>query len=308
MAGLMIREDISTENKSVISDKRLLRLRRSNLTETAQCQGFRVSFACDQNTREKSFKLTYQRYREVGLIEGLPGGMWYTIFHALPSSTIAVALLEDKDNNPISTSTLIVDDKVLGLPSDSLYKDKIDNLRDMGRKVAEVSCLAALPYDKGQNAFLHVFRMIGLYSIYKGIDDLIISIHPKHRSFYELMLLFEPLEEKVRYYPYLKDAPAVLEHLDMRTAPQKYIDTYSKYPKELDLSLFMLGPDRIYLKEPNLFFKDLECLEPMTFNEFYYFFVEKKPIWQELDRDKKVYFEELYPGLTEFISRKMTNS
>ena len=286
--------------------RRFVRLKRSKLTTSAQRQGFRVGFACDRTQREKSFRLVYKRYREVGLIQGPPDGMWYTVFHALPASRTAVALLEEEGGEPISTSTLI-EDSPLGLPSDSIYKDKIDAFREKGHRIAEVSCLAALPLERGRNSFLHVFRLMGLYSLYKGIDDLIISVHPKHTQFYEDILLFQPIGD-VRYYPYLKDAPAILEHLHVKTAPQRYLETFSGYPPECDMSLFMLGKDQVHLKRLKDMMDELECEEPLSYDDFYYFFVEKRPIWQELGREKREFFEEIYPGITRFIEKKMLSS
>ena len=286
--------------------RRFVRLKRSRLTDTADQQGFKVGFACEREDREKSYRLVYERYRDVGLIHGPPGGMWFTVYHALPNSRTAVALMKGADGSPVSTSTLIEDSEI-GLPSDTIYKDKIDALRQKGRRVAEVSCLAALPVDRGRNSFLHVFRLMGLYCLYRGVDDLIISVHPKHTQFYQDILLFEPIGE-MRYYPYLKDAPAVLEHLEMRTAPERYQRTFSHYPSECNMALFMLGKDLIYLKRLEELIGSLDCKNSMSYNDFFYFFVEKKPIWQEIDAKKRTFFEKLYPGLTAFIKRRLNKN
>ncbi len=238
----MIKEFTNGSISDYMRQRRFIRLKRSKLTTSALRQGFRVGFACDRAQKEKSYRLVYKRYRDVGLIQGPPEGMWYTVFHALPASRTAVAILEEEGGEPISISTLI-EDSSLGLPSDSIYKDKIDAFREKGQRVAEVSCLAALSLERGRNSFLHIFRLPGLNSLYKGIDDLIISVHPKHTQFYDDILLFEPIGD-VRYYPYLKDALASLEHLNVRTAPQKCLDAFAGYPPECDMSPFMLGKTR----------------------------------------------------------------
>ena len=60
---------------------------------------------------------------------------------------------------------------------------------------------------------------------YLCVDDLVITINPKHRWFYEHILLFEQIGEE-RQYEFVKGAPAIAMRLDLKTAQQRYAAVY----------------------------------------------------------------------------------
>lgn len=282
-----------------IDRRRYIRLKRSRLTETPHQQGYLIKIAHRREDYGDAFKLVYERYREVGLLPALPSRMWYSIYHFLPDTNVAIATFLENETGAISTATIIMDSP-LGLPSDSIYKDEIDELRASGRKIAEVSSLAAVPSSQARNSFMHVFRMVGLISRYMKVDSLLASVNPKHAAFYEDVLLFEPKGD-LKYYPHLTDAPAILEHLDFRNIKSLYGNTYSGYPPEFNVSDFLFGKD----------FRDLDMVDQVlgsqlkknkwSFEDICYFLCEKSDLWFKASSDQKAYLEKVYPGLSQYI-------
>jgi hypothetical protein len=254
--------------------------------------------------KEAAFRLVHDRYSEVGLLSPQPNRLWPTLFHALPASKVAISVLVGKKEMPISTGTL-VQDSLLGLPSDRIYRAEIDQFRCRGRQVAEVSCLAAIPTPKARNSFMYLFRHIALYALHKKVDDLVISVHPKHTRFYENILLFSPIGP-LRYYPKLKDAPAILEHLDLRNAPQFFQDAYRILPSEQNLADFFFGVHNQDLYDLDRMFSGADSENSMSQEDFYSLFVEKTDVWANATDEEKKYILSIHEGLEDYLRKSMS--
>ncbi|ABI58910.1 N-acyl amino acid synthase FeeM domain-containing protein [Nitrosomonas eutropha] len=113
----------------------------------------------------------------------------------------------------IGTLTLTIDTGK-GLLADILYQTELDQLRQQGRKLFEVSKLAFDPESSSKEIFASMFHMAHIlaHHIHKA-DDAVIEINPRHSLFYKRKLGFHQIGE-LRTCPRV-NAPAVLLHLDM---------------------------------------------------------------------------------------------
>lgn len=122
----------------------------------------------------------------------------FTPFHALPDTTVFVARTEDE---VLATFTLVPDNYPLGLPLDSLYQDEVDELRNQGRRIGEVTSLAATGLN--QREFLLVFtqmiRVLMQYHLHHGGDTWVITCNPRHSDFYCKTIGFQPLGPRRAY-------------------------------------------------------------------------------------------------------------
>lgn len=121
----------------------------------------------------------------------------------------------------IGTLTLTIDthNKLL---ADSLYRSELDQFRQKGRKLCELSKLAFNPDTSSKEIFASLFHMayIFAYRIH-DVDDAFIEINPRHAIFYKRMLGFRQIGE-LRTCPRV-NAPAVLLHLDLKYMEEQIV-------------------------------------------------------------------------------------
>jgi len=244
-----INNTLSCRKKRTVSikDKRILRLKRTKLTQTPAEGKYSIKLVKSPEGLREACKLVHDRYFEIGLINKQESGLWITSYQINPDSKAVIALMRIH-GEPIATATLVQDSPNLGLPSDKIYPEEINRLRAKNRKIVEITSLAAKPCKEAVNAFLHVFKWLGVYSIVKGYDDMVISVHPKHAPFYEDILLFERIGG-LKYYPGLKEAPAYLEWTDLQTLPERMREAYADLPDFANLYVFFGGKDMSFVKK-----------------------------------------------------------
>ncbi|MFH0724908.1 MAG: hypothetical protein V2B19_00890 [Pseudomonadota bacterium] len=215
--------------------------------------------------------------------------MRLSLFHALPETTTFVG---KKDDAVVHTLTLF-QDSALGLPMDSVYKAELDGLRVQGRKIAEVGALAAHPdiQYNDQTALMHGNKIMRSYGRnHLGVDDLVIAINPKHRWFYEHVLLFEKIGD-LTYYDYVKKAPAVAYRLDLRSIEANYRAVYSGNPPEKDLHHFFFKEQSRCIELPG----DYQALCFWDREKIRYFFEEKTTLFYKADKKSREVLRRQYP-------------
>ncbi|WP_148236947.1 N-acyl amino acid synthase FeeM domain-containing protein [Thermodesulfatator indicus] len=264
------------------------RRRRLNLSKVPECLKQRivkVDFCSKLEEFEEAFSLLYDRYHEVGLIPTSKECLFFTPYQALPDSRVCIARSLET-GEVTSTATLVIDSEV-GLPSDSLYKDIIDRLRKEGRKPAEFTCLAAKTDIYSRNGLFYIFRILYKYAISKGATDLVISVHPKHTTFYELVLLFERVGP-LRYYPHLENAPAYLERLELTGVQKRYEEAYrSFWEGQIVIDFFF----NIALPEDTWILTQKYNMKPEVFKHFY---LERTNAFQKMDNKLAKYLASIY--------------
>jgi hypothetical protein len=162
--------------------------------------------------RDACFRLVHDQYVERGYAAGDRSGRRVLVHQALPTTTMFRATTAAA---VVGTVTLVAD-SVLGLPMDSLYAEELRPLRAAGRRVAEVSALAVAP-GTPMTAIVRLMSRLVLYAeALARVDDLCVTVHPRHARFYE-RLGFARMGA-VKPYAAVNGAPAVAFRLDLGSA------------------------------------------------------------------------------------------
>ncbi|MGD2063806.1 MAG: hypothetical protein PVF51_09540 [Nitrospirota bacterium] len=143
---------------------------------------------------------------------------------------IFIALLHGE---VISTLSLFPDGP-MGLPQDELYAEELQPLREAGRHLAEVGCLAMHPAWQKHDLILFLYRIMHYYAYHSEVDDLCIVANPRHGRFYQRVLLFEQYGTQ-KPFSKVNGAPATGYRLDLRGMERRYREFYST--KNFDANL-----------------------------------------------------------------------
>jgi hypothetical protein len=190
-----------------------------------------VKIASKRQEWEEAFQLVAENYQARGYEAPSPYPYRFTPFHALPESTTFVAKYAGQ---VVATLSLVLDNYLLGLPMECIYGEEIDALRSAGRHLVEVTSLA--DRDLSLREFVPVFvtlmRLSSQYGIRQGGDTWVISINPRHRTFYRKVMGFVPLGPW-RAYPSVQNHPAEAYRLDVpllqANAPKMYQQIFGEW-------------------------------------------------------------------------------
>jgi len=130
-----------------------------------------------------------------------------------------VTLMASEQLETIGTVTVGFDsDK--GLLVDELFREQVDALRRIGRKVCEFTKLAVDPSVKSKRVLASLFHTAYIYAhrVHRH-QDLLIEVNPRHVRFYERMLGFVAKGPQ-RLNPRV-NAPAVMLALDLSYAHEQ---------------------------------------------------------------------------------------
>nr|WP_320015411.1 N-acyl-L-homoserine lactone synthetase [uncultured Desulfobacter sp.] len=187
------------------------------------------------------FRLLHDVYVDAGFIQPCSPPLRIIPQHFDSEARIFMGCLMDDqaEKRPIYTASLFPDNEQ-GLPMDIGFKRQVDELRNEGRRVVEVGCLASHPlYRKGnKNIPMLGNRMLLSYAINTmRADDLLITTHPKYLKIYEDILLFEKIGE-ISSFSYVNNNPAVALRQNLKTFPERLKKIYDKKPTEKNLYHF----------------------------------------------------------------------
>jgi hypothetical protein len=191
------------------------RSRRTGFAWTDDRLHEHVDFALARGIQsfDAAFRLVHDEYVSRGYMKPLRSGRRLSVRHALPTTRVFVAQVGCE---VVGTMTLI-QDSLLGLPMDDLYRAELARLREDGRLVAEVSALAMHPSYRsaGPAILLRLIRMLALYAVEVArLDDLCIAVLPRHAAFYREFFDFEPFGGQTTYAR-INWTPAVGLRLDL---------------------------------------------------------------------------------------------
>lgn len=155
------------------------------------------------------------------------------------------AVFVGKKHDEIAFTVSLFPDGPHELPMDSIYREELDQLRFQGRKIGEVSCLATHPDHRhiSQTILFHGFRMMFKHATETlGLDDLVITIHPKHGIVYKEVLMFEEVcPGTVKTYPIVNNNPALGLRMNLHGIEAKFKHFYKNNPPETNLYEFVFG-------------------------------------------------------------------
>lgn len=157
------------------------------------------------------------------------------------------AVFAGKKDDEIVFTVSLFPDSHRDLPMDTIYNDELEQLRDSGRSIGEVGCLATHPAHRTGTQIIPMYcnKIILNYAMEQlELDDLVITVHPRHAQVYKEILLFEELTPgTVKPYPNVNNNPAVALRLDLRDIKNKYRQCYCNKPLEADLHHFVFVRD-----------------------------------------------------------------
>jgi hypothetical protein len=162
---------------------------------------------------EQAFELLADSYRARGYEAPSDKPYRFTPYHILPDTITLVAMHQDR---VVATLSLVPDTSLLGLPMESIYAGEIGELRRQRRRMAEAISLAdqGLTIREFIQVFQTGFRLGMQYHVSQGGDTWVMTVNPRHRSFYQKVMGFVPLGP-CRYYPSVQDHPAEAYWLDI---------------------------------------------------------------------------------------------
>lgn len=166
-------------------------------------QQFKIRLANTEDRRESSSMLINKMYSWRGYATGM--------HDSEPPNKIT--LVANMDDCTVGTMTLCFDSEI-GLPADEIYADKLDELRQQGRKLCEPTKLAIDSSVRSKRVFASLIHISYIYAyIIHRHTDYVIEVNPRHVAFYKKMLGFKDLgEERICTRV---DAPAVLLRLEL---------------------------------------------------------------------------------------------
>lgn len=185
--------------------------------------------ATDRDEVLGALHLVHDEYVRSGLSIPSESGIRVTRYHLLNTTEVLVGLV---DGTIVCTMSLVRDSR-FGLPMESIYHREVELRRRLGKSVAEVSCLADRRADTERTltVMFRVMSLIAQVATARGVDELLIAIHPHHAKFYERFLGFESMGE-LKYYSTVCGNPAVAMSLDLNslefTNPRAYDRLYGE--------------------------------------------------------------------------------
>lgn len=138
--------------------------------------------------REHALQLVQKIYSRAGLAQENLSRLRVMRQHLAESTEILVG----KQNSRVVFTVSLVGDGEYGLPLESLFRDEVASMRADGIRLAEVSCLAHdgdLGDERGRfDNFLQGISLLLQVARDRGIDRLLLAVHPRHAKLYERLL------------------------------------------------------------------------------------------------------------------------
>ncbi len=187
-----------------------------------------MKIASNTDEWEQAFRLVAGNYRARGYEAVSTRPFRFSPFNALPDT---VTLVAKHKGEVLATFSIVLDNTLLGLPMESIYGDEIATLRRQGRRLLETTSLAdtGLSLREFLKVFIALIRLGMQYHASQGGDTFVISVNPRHRSFYAKILGFLPLGP-CRSYGTVQDNPAEAFWVDGQTlkanAPGMYDEIF----------------------------------------------------------------------------------
>lgn len=182
-----------------------------------------VSLAREVSDQLAAYQLLYAAYLRAGLCADNALQMRVTPFHALATTEVFVVKC---GGQVISTLTMVADGH-MGLPMETMYAEEANELRDLGHRLAEIGCLADRRSEPARfvNVFGELARLVCQVAEARGIDALVIAVHPRHARYYQRALGFRPFAP-IKNCPYVQSNPAIALMLDFKRVRESKFAPY----------------------------------------------------------------------------------
>lgn len=169
-----------------------------------------VMKVCDCRTeREQALQLVQKVYSRAGLAKDTFSHLRVMRQHLSECTDIIVG----KRASRVVFTVSLIGDGEYGLPLEAVFGEEVASMRAEGLNLAEISCLANewIPGDeRGRyETFLNGMSLLAQTARSRGIDRLLLAVHPRHAKFYERLLGCMRCSDS-REYAAVQGNPAVL--------------------------------------------------------------------------------------------------
>ncbi len=167
---------------------------------------------------ESAWRLVFERYSQMGLIDENPYGI-----HAVPTAVGPHACVIWGPEGPdVGYTMTLFRDNPMGLALDSVYAPYLDELRRKGRRLLEVGMLADRRQSatRGVGALFSMMRWAIHFGVHTDLTDIVIGVHPRHADFYIRCYGFEKFAPPTSY-ALVRNNPVVLLRLSLLEALAK---------------------------------------------------------------------------------------
>jgi hypothetical protein len=251
---------------------------------------WRIVVANTKELREKAFRLVYDVYIREGydLRFGRESGLWCTIHHLHPETTIFLAEKEGK----LAGSVTVMPDSRLGLPTDRIFPEPLADLRKAGRRLSEISSLVVTEEPGGipPELAMHLYRLAHLASLHLlERTDIVASVMAHHREFYSRFLLFDDASEAPRLSPKTGQQVSYVR-LNLETMKERYEQRYARAKGRRNLYRWFFQNE----DEPAIVDWMRCSRRPMTTEDLYYFGAKRTSILANAGHDVIAILEEEY--------------
>lgn len=282
---------VALENLRRASRKeKLIGFMAERLCDFAATTPWRLTCAPAETLEElkAAYRLVYKEYLLRGYCRANSSQMHFNVFCLWPETR---TFLLKKNEQLVGTISLLMDSPA-GLPIEPLFPEEIAALKAPQKSFAEVGMLALdrelfpkrsfslTDFQKLVCSF-YLFKLMFEYARWKGVTDLVIAVHPKHKELYRF-LCFQEIGP-VRSYEGACGKPALLMHLD---APRA----------EKELSVTHASAARYFLKQPTAV-NILEKYFVWTGGAVKDLLSEALPLGLKFSEVQRNYLERCYPDL-----------
>ena len=241
---------------------------------------------------EEAFKLAYEAYSDRGLVTDSEVKMRITKYHALPTTSLLIAKL----NNEVIATISIICDSGLGLPVEKLFN--IDFLRKKSVRIAEISTLAIRRGHRTQRGklLLALCKFMNEYCLdILGVDIIVATVHPEVKDFYRCVLLFDDIENgKAKAYDFVQGAAASAHYLKLGKVHAEQMEKiYRRAPSSRNLFHYFHLDEFDNFKFPERPFYSAHDLT-FTPNLIDYFFKHKTEVINEFSDKERQTVSNLY--------------
>lgn len=215
---------------------------------------------------ESAWRLVYQRYSQMGLIDENPFGI-----HTAPTAVGQHACVIWGPEGPeVGYTMTLFRDNPMGLALDSVYAPYLDELRRKGRRLLEVGMLAdrRRGASRGVGALFSMMRWAIHYGLHTNLTDIVIGVHPRHAQFYIRCYGFEEFAPPTSY-ALVRNNPVVLlrlsllEELAKDVLPRGLADARDNpLPGNAFSDRFAFEPEQLHGSRIAGFLKARYCIDP----------------------------------------------
>jgi hypothetical protein len=247
---------------------------------------YRIRVAGSAEERARAWGLVYRVYLQKEYAAPNAQRLWYGLHDALPGTT---TLLVERGAEPVASLTLVFDSP-LGLPADQVYGPELAALRAAGRRPCEVVSLVSTEPElrRGAEVTKHLFKLAYLAARrLSEATDFLITINPRHVSFYRRVLLMEEFGPE-RPYGKVGGAPAVLLGLDLLEAEERYRVRYGDAPESL--YRFFVNP----ATEPGILAMLRSARRPLREDALQKYFVMDRPLLPGASTEQRAAVHDCY--------------